>query len=1017
MKKVIGLVLALCMITGCIPALAADYEAEIGGITYALENGEATVVDCKWEVKGSVVIESEIEGCPVTKIGEKAFESCGQIKEITIPDSVKVIERAAFYRCVNLKNVFGMKNVEVIGERAFHECNLESFAMPEKVKRIEYGTFGDNWFKEFKTGDNVTFIDDSALRSSFYLESVVIGDAVTEIGTMATGNANEDFTTKNSLNERTPVFESCFCLKTITLGKSVRYIYPNTFSGIKNLENIFVSEENPYYKSIDGVLYTKDGKKLVCYPMGKSEIEYTIIDGTEEIADKAFYNCKTEKVNAPESLKKIGRYNAVLDEVIVAERAATYGKQGDIYWVYDNGVLTFTGNGVLTDTFSGSVVYPIWETGRVKRMVVNEGITQIDGMNCHTSVTEIVLPKTLEKIGARAFAECESLERIVIPENVSEIGIMAFDECESLKEVTITSKVPVRIERSAFDIADGSLIHLPETVYEIHPHTFTHTFAVMHGGYGCYDEDCNITIDAPYGSYAYNWAIENDFKVNDSNSDIKIIDGVLCIKRGLLFEKLADLSDAFGGIYKTEGWNFGITKNGNYLVVAGFEVSYKENGMNVTENIYVNDEYVRVPVRGIKATLGCEIDLYTESIDKSVMNANFTVEETGGRAVIKGLKKNVEEVIIPSVLNGKRVEIDSEAFRDNDVIKSIVIEKGIEEIPAWAFYGCDNLEKVELGNVKRIGENAFRYCTKLSEINLEAVEELGTRAFGDCTSLEEVTLLNIQKWQGIEDSDIVEWTIPRRYHERLYYYESVAVLPPFYGCTGLKKATVKFPESEKSFPTLFTNCPNLEKAILLNYTAPLCKAEFCNLKLAHHRFDDADRFTERVGVTIYSDFYEAKQYAKEQGLKFAGSVDEAEESTEEVVENNKIETTVSILTEPQNGPDNLFDNDFISYCVLYVKNEEQPEYMEFDLGEVKMVEKLALAFRDATTRTTYFDVRVSSDGASFETVIPKRGSNGDTNELQYFDINKEARYVRVYGYSNTFNKKWVSITEADVVVK
>ncbi|MBQ3110550.1 MAG: leucine-rich repeat protein [Clostridia bacterium] len=512
MKKVITLALVLCIILGCVPALATDYETEIHGITYIVANGEAAVKSCKWEVNGTVSVESEIDGCPVTKIGEKAFENCGQIKNITIPDSVKVIEKEAFNRCVNLQEVLGMKNVETIGERAFKLCDFESFTMPEKVKRIEYGTFMDNEFEKFETGNNITFIDDSAFRGCVWLEEVVIGDAVTEIGTAATGRANEDFISKNNINERTPVFQDCSNLKTITLGKSVRYVYPNTFLNLNKLENIFVSEENPHLKSIEGVLFTKDGKSLVCYPRAKTNTEYTIPDGVETIDDKAFYNCDTEKVNAPESLKRVGIYNGVLDECANVERKVTQGRQGNIDWVYDNGVLTFTGNGTLTDTFSGRVVYPTWEWNRVKKIVINEGITEVDGMAGHKNVTEIVLPKTLEKIGGRAFANCDSLESIVISENVSKIDVMAFDECENLKEVVITSKVPLTIGRSAFYIAEGARVYLPETVYQIDELAFSYTWGVM-GGYGVGGIVESLTIIAPYGCPAYTWATKKGINV------------------------------------------------------------------------------------------------------------------------------------------------------------------------------------------------------------------------------------------------------------------------------------------------------------------------------------------------------------------------------------------------------------------------------------------------------------------------------------------------------------------------
>lgn len=73
-----------------------------------------------------------------------------------------------------------------------------------------------------------------------------------------------------------------------------------------NLERIIVDEENPNYASIDGVLYSKDHKRLVAYPNAHGE-EYHILDGTKEIARLAFKTCKdVKRVYLPESLKKIG---------------------------------------------------------------------------------------------------------------------------------------------------------------------------------------------------------------------------------------------------------------------------------------------------------------------------------------------------------------------------------------------------------------------------------------------------------------------------------------------------------------------------------------------------------------------------------------------------------------------------------------------------------------------------------------------------------------------------------------
>ena len=62
----------------------------------------------------------------------------------------------------------------------------------------------------------------------------------------------------------------------------------NPFCGCSALESIEVDEENPSMKSVDGVLFSKDGTRLYCYPIGKQQKVYTIPDAVEWIGASAF---------------------------------------------------------------------------------------------------------------------------------------------------------------------------------------------------------------------------------------------------------------------------------------------------------------------------------------------------------------------------------------------------------------------------------------------------------------------------------------------------------------------------------------------------------------------------------------------------------------------------------------------------------------------------------------------------------------------------------------------------------
>ena len=61
-------------------------------------------------------------------------------------------------------------------------------------------------------------------------------------------------------------------LKSITLPSTVKTVTATAFKGCKDLENIYVDAANPYFTSIDGVLYSKDLTRLVCVPAKKTSI-------------------------------------------------------------------------------------------------------------------------------------------------------------------------------------------------------------------------------------------------------------------------------------------------------------------------------------------------------------------------------------------------------------------------------------------------------------------------------------------------------------------------------------------------------------------------------------------------------------------------------------------------------------------------------------------------------------------------------------------------------------------------
>lgn len=72
------------------------------------------------------------------------------------------------------------------------------------------------------------------------------------------------------------------------------------------IQNIEITENNPYYKSIDGVVYSKDGKKLIKFSPVRRCCNFKIPEGVEDIDAHAFdWNKYVYRIQLPETLKNL----------------------------------------------------------------------------------------------------------------------------------------------------------------------------------------------------------------------------------------------------------------------------------------------------------------------------------------------------------------------------------------------------------------------------------------------------------------------------------------------------------------------------------------------------------------------------------------------------------------------------------------------------------------------------------------------------------------------------------------
>lgn len=230
-------------ITVTAPSRDFTFDATTG--TIKKYNGNDAVVN----------IPSEINGTPVTTIGNAAFRD-SSVTSVTIPASVTEIGANAFADCTNLTSVnykgdwsnltiqSGNPAVEDAAKDAANEqlFDFEFILNNTAVVVISYkGTAADVTIPSRYKGKPVTVIDPVAFYNNSAVTSVTIPDSVTAIPDYAFGFCSQ-LTNISIPNSVTFIgfsaFNSCTSLKSITLPSSLNTIQSYAFYNCGNLKTI-----------------------------------------------------------------------------------------------------------------------------------------------------------------------------------------------------------------------------------------------------------------------------------------------------------------------------------------------------------------------------------------------------------------------------------------------------------------------------------------------------------------------------------------------------------------------------------------------------------------------------------------------------------------------------------------------------------------------------------------------------------------------------------------------------------
>ena len=414
----------------------------------------------------------------VTEIAPSAFALCESLRSVTIPESVTDVGYGAFYSCRSLESVALPDALKALGESAFSGCEaLSTVDLPAGIEAIEASTFSGSAIEKIAIPDAVTYLGDYAFSNCALLSEVTFGRGLETVCDFAFAGCES--LKSVALPEGTKTvcgmaFWRCSSLESVAIPASVQVIKDTAFGDCSSLAEIEVDDANEAYKTVDGVLYTEDGARLVCCPAGLEYERVTVPEEVTAIAKCAFYGCsRLALIELPDGLTEIGANafycTAYYDDEANWEDGALY--IGRYLIECDE---NFSGAYSIkpgTKLIADSAFYYCLE---LKSISIPDGVTVIgaDAFDGCASLMSVTIPDSVTEIGSCAFVTCNSLINVTLPRKLTEIGEGVFLFCISLKRVVIPEGVTA-IGDAAFRGCESMLyVSLPSSLKRVGYYAF-----------------------------------------------------------------------------------------------------------------------------------------------------------------------------------------------------------------------------------------------------------------------------------------------------------------------------------------------------------------------------------------------------------------------------------------------------------------------------------------------------------------------------------------------------------------
>ena len=601
------------------------------------------------------------------------------------------LDHSGKYKVIGTEN--GTMYADVSGEEAVitdYEGEDTEITVPSEVSGKKVTEIGDEAFSGLTNCRKVTLpegirtIGISAFRGSG-LTSVEIPESVEVI--------------KRGAFSRT-------ALESVTLPGGLQMIGSIPFADCENLTEISIDECNESYKTVNGVLYTKDGRTLIQYPGARSG-EYAVEKGTETIAYGSFAGSLIESAVLPESLKSVENM-AFFD----CQSLSSFNLPDSIETVGDSAFGEY-----MLFRF-GNEENPLIETMHIGPNMQHIGKEAFSMMNIAAFEVEESNPYFASSGG---FITSKAKDMILeVPQGMGKI-IMIPDGITTLQDNLLTY------------CDDAEDVVIPDSVFRFGKSVFPYDLGEQDET-GQYQYIYKVKLHCSKGSSAESYAKQFEIAYDDVTDPENLV--YETVTEEMAGAESAEPAAMTWRIFKDHAELVGCSGSdkGTLTIPSEFR-ELPVTAIRKDNNQYYSNYYSKVvipdSVSAIEGSFFSDFYMMKE-LETGANNKNYKCvdgvlfDAKGETLLVYPKQKEDAEYTVP----GKTETIGEGAFYLNSFLTKVTLPKSLRTIGKSAFGSCSSLTDVVFAKgLKEIGDRAFNDCP-LQNVQLpSSVTSIGAAAF------------------------------------------------------------------------------------------------------------------------------------------------------------------------------------------------------------------------------------------------------------------------------------------------